>query len=302
MSEQGLYRHVMTPGLFEEERARRRTASGCSGDRAYALSRCLMDRALRASRRSLLDAMFNVWRYGSLGNAVYDNPIFRTPGLWLKLKAFAALWVSPGGGALVYWFLGAVLVIAVPLLAVLSRDRRRRAAGSLLLLGIAAQTALLSAWWSPFGWYAWGPRLLLPTLAMGLVAVVAVFQHELSLVSRMLRKHVWGLAAVAALSLLSAAANLGFLADPGATLAWFYTPHTSACHRFPDFMTERAHYYDCVHGLMTWRPIGSLWTTGLSHVWSGGGLVLMGCVGVALSACLDFSRPSLVESEEPRAR
>lgn len=237
-----------------------------------------------------LDAMFNFWRYGGVGNAVYDSAIFRTPGVWLKVKSSAALWISPGGGAFVYWFLGALVVIALPLLALLSRDSRRMAAGLLVLLGAAGETALLSAWWTPFGWYAWGPRLLLPTLAMAVVAVVAVFQRELSLVSEWLRRRIWAVSAVGALSLLSAAANLGFLARPSATLSWFYTDRNSAC--FAEFTTNRASWYACVHGPLTWDVQGSLWTSGITHIRSPVGVVLLVSMAVALVALADFERLS----------
>jgi hypothetical protein len=238
-----------------------------------------------------LNVLFNLWRYGEIGNRVYDNPIFRTPGWGLKFKAAAAVWVSPGGGAFTYWFLGALLAVGVPLVALLSRDRRRIAAGILILLGLAIQTAVLSAWWAPFGWYAWGPRLLLPTLAMTLVAVAAVFHRELLAASGWLRQHPWSIVVLVGLSLVSAAANLGFLIDPAGTMQWFYMPHTAACPRFPDFLAARSHYYDCAHGVMTWRIRGSLWTFGAKLIWSRDGLLLMGCALIVVAALLDLAPP-----------
>ena len=238
----------------------------------------------------IANTLFNVWRYGGVGNRVYDDAIYRTPGWWLKIKAAGAIWVSPGGGAFTYWFLGAVLVLGLPLLALLSRNRRHIAAGTLILAGLAFQTAALSAWWAPFGWYAWGPRLLLPTLAMAVVAVIAVFRREFHAASAWLRRHPWSIVVLVVLSLISAAANLGFLVDPGGALQWFYTPHTAACPTFPDFMTERSHYYDCTAGVMTWHVRGSLWTFGARSIWSREGLVLMGCALIGVAALLDLDR------------
>lgn len=62
--------------------------------------------------------------------------------------------------------------------------------------------------------------------------------------------------------------------NPNAVMFWFYTPHTSVCPRFPDFVAYPAHYFDCVFGTVSWRLAGSLWGSGAKQVLSFQGLLL----------------------------
>jgi hypothetical protein len=264
--------------------ARARRRSWWSVDRAAAL-------ALVAGCAGglLADGLFNVWRYGRLGNPAYGASSNITPGIWLKVKAAAALWVSPGGGNFLYWFLGALLAVGLPVLALRSNDRRRVVAGALVVAGLAAQTALLSAWWAPFGWYAWGPRLFLSTLGMAVVAGIGVFDLEFRTALSWLRRHVIAVSApLLALTIVSAAANLGFLVDPKSTLLWFYAPHTAACPE--DIAAHPSAYYHCIGGLMTWRPRNSLWSVGIHHIKSLDGTLLMLSALLAMFALLDPHR------------
>jgi hypothetical protein len=125
---------------------------------------------------------------------------------------------------------------------------------------------------------------------MAVVAVVAVFRREFLEAAGWLRRHPWSIVVLVGLSLVSAAANLGFLVDPAGTLQWFYTPHTAACPQFPDFVADRSHYYDCTTGVMTWSVRGSLWTFGARSIWSREGLVLMGAALIGVAALLDLER------------
>jgi hypothetical protein len=248
----------------------------------------------------LADGLFNVWRYGHLGNPAYGTSSNITPGVWLKVKAAAALWVSPGGGNFLYWFLGSLLAVGLPVLALRSGDRRRVAAGALVLLGLAAQTALLSAWWAPFGWYAWGPRLFLSALGMAVFAAIGVLDLEFRAASSWLRRRFVAVGVpLLALAIVSAAANLGFLVDPKSTLLWFYAPHTAACPE--DIASLPSAYYHCVGGLMTWRPRNSLWSVGVHHIKSLDGTLLMLAALLATFALLDPRRFPR-ESVEPYDR
>jgi hypothetical protein len=218
-----------------------------------------------------LDVAFNLWRFGGVSNPVYDDPIYRTPGILLKLNGAASVWLAPGGGALPFWFAGAIAAIAIPICALRGPDRRRRIAASLVLGALALQTLILSMWWSPFGWYAWGPRLLLPTLAMAVMATLIVFPDELqrALHGPWRRSLVAPIAGL--LILVSATATVGFVASSTRVQNWFYEPHGQDCPVFPDFNADRAHYYDCVYGTMMWNPRGSLWATSAREVasWKG---------------------------------
>jgi len=189
--------------------------------------------------------------------------------------------------------------LALPLLALRSRDRRKIVAGALVLVGLALQTALLSVWWTPFGWFAWGPRLIMPTLAMAVVAVVALFHGELLTAFGWLRQHPWSIALLAGLTLISASANLGFLTDPGGTLQWFFEPHATDCTHLPDLFVNPKLWFHCYHGVMTWRIPGSLWVDGARHIYSLEGILLVVSALIALLALLDLERARPAPSPSP---
>jgi hypothetical protein len=122
-----------------------------------------------------LNSAFNVFRFGSLQNSAYMQPALENTKPGLILRLFVAQWFSPNGGLLWFWLLAPALVIGVAVLASgrprWSVERLAAPAVALLLFG---QILLLSTWWQPFGWYAWGPRLVLPLIPAFIVAGAAV--------------------------------------------------------------------------------------------------------------------------------
>jgi len=108
------------------------------------------------------NAAFNLLRFHSAWNTQYLTPYFFVGSLHRRMQYCIALWLAPNGGVLMFWptlalFTAGVLVIGLP---------RRRITKPAIIVAIVlgAMTLMLSGWYSPFGWWAWGPRLLLPWL------------------------------------------------------------------------------------------------------------------------------------------
>lgn len=118
------------------------------------------------------NAGLNFFRYGHVWNDFYV-PSSR-PGAHLWPGIFAAMVASPNGG--IIWFWGPLVALATlaaahawPSAAPLTRWPI--ALNCALLLGLVA---FFTLWYAPFGWQAWGPRLLDPWLpALGLAALIA---------------------------------------------------------------------------------------------------------------------------------
>jgi hypothetical protein len=119
-------------------------------------------------------ALFNVFRYGTVLNedelgAVWGESYggnILPLSLGQRLLHFAGLLVAPNGGLLFFW----PLAVAVLLLAL-----RRSWRGLAIWATLLVLTAGFASYFNPFGWFAWGPRLLLPWIpALALLAVAAL--------------------------------------------------------------------------------------------------------------------------------
>lgn len=104
---------------------------------------------------------FNLWRFGSIINAGYLDPRYRA-GPYDAALHLLGLWVSPNGGLV--WF--APVVVAAVVAASLAPRRAPDDAGPLVARGALAVMAVITVgfarWYAPMGWWAWGPRYLLP--------------------------------------------------------------------------------------------------------------------------------------------
>ncbi len=140
---------LLLPGGAEREpRATRTTLAACG---------------LGAAAGLASNALFNVWRFGGPVNVGYLDPAFRAAPAQ-SLMNFAGLWTSPNGGLL--WFapilMAAVLVAAAAPLRGAVVGPRYVARGALAIL--LALSVGFARWYAPMGWWAWGPRYLLPWL------------------------------------------------------------------------------------------------------------------------------------------
>jgi hypothetical protein len=173
-----------------------------------------------ASAGVTLDAAFNVFRFGSPLNQAYLNPLYRTPGLRYPTSFSAAIWLSPNAGLLFFWPVAVLLIVVgvgVPLrrMGTSAEDLRRWLPAAALLVVIAGYTVSLGFWWAPFGWIAWGPRLVLPLIPAFVLAALHVGGQD---ARRALGKVVVSQIGIAVLILIAVA---GVLPQVGAV--WNFT-------------------------------------------------------------------------------
>jgi hypothetical protein len=137
---------------------------------------------------------FNVLRFGTPRNAYYLDPALRTQSLHWIAELSAGLFVSPNGGIVLFWPLASLLtavLVAIPFARALRHRTTWIDTWPALALAamLLALTLGLASWWSPFGWWAWGPRLSPPWVpAIVLVALSAHGSGLTPVVARVLSR------------------------------------------------------------------------------------------------------------------
>jgi hypothetical protein len=108
---------------------------------------------------------YNVYRFHDaleFGYKPPGDPGFTTP----LLDGAGGLLLSPEKSVVLF----APAIVLVPL-ALIALWRRERATTALMLALFAATFVLAATWWSWMGGWSWGPRLLIPGVALVLVAI-----------------------------------------------------------------------------------------------------------------------------------
>jgi hypothetical protein len=155
-----------------------------------------------------VSAAVNSFRFGMPYNVSYVEESMMAPPVSFQLDFFAALWVAPNAGLLFFWPLLVLTLVALPV-AVWRRGRQPGSAADWLPLGVLAVTlvlltAFLARWWAPFGWWAWGSRLILPWMpAVLLVALFIYAEHAEALVRPLASTHARIVALAAVVFLLA---------------------------------------------------------------------------------------------------
>ena len=147
----------------------------------------------------VVNAAFNYFRFGEVVNQVYGDAASQRAdiGLWPG-KLLAAI-VSPNAGLITGWPVAVLLIVIVTAAAVSKAQGRERlvAAGPVLLLG--AILVGFSAYYAPFGWYAWLNRLTIPWMpAIVMVTLAANPGVARTALQYLVRKRIAALAAVVA--------------------------------------------------------------------------------------------------------
>jgi hypothetical protein len=194
---------------------------------------------------------FNLLRFDQLTNATYAEPVTRTPTIALKLKFAGSIWAAPNSGLAVFWPLCAVVFLSVILLAV-SQARSGRAAdarvvgvGAVVLVSLAGLTIGYADWYAPFGWIAWGPRLMLLLVPAVLLFAVATVPDELEgLVQARGRRAAALRCAAVLLALVAWIPQIGVLFRPSAMGALFAPD--SVCPRQQPISQDPDYYYSCI--------------------------------------------------------
>lgn len=198
-----------------------------------------------------LTGAFNLLRFDQLTNAGYSDPVTRTPTLALKLKFAGSLWVSPNGGLALFWPLCAIVfTIAVVLAATQARhgeaaDRRVLGVGVIIFACLAALTIGYADWYAPFGWIAWGPRLMLLMVPAVLLFAIATLPEEFEGVIRARNRPAVVVRAMAVLvALVAWVPQIGVLFRPSAMGGLFAAD--SACPRQQPISQDPHYYYSCI--------------------------------------------------------
>jgi hypothetical protein len=194
-------------------------------------------------------AGFNWFRWHQVTNRVYFAPDLQAPGTLRRLGQGVALWLSPNGGTGWFWPLATALVIGVIAIACRELTRRPvawvRAAPALGIVAIVlAQTVLLASWFDPFGWIAWGPRLMLPVIPAIVVIGVVIYSREIDAALRIALARPVRAVLVTTIVLVMALPQVNVLHAVIETSAIFAPDAT--CPTTPIVQTDTpAYYYGC---------------------------------------------------------
>ena len=232
------------------------------------------------------NAGFNVFRYGSIRNPSLLRSFEQAPNR-AAVRAFAALWVAPNGGILWFWPV-AVAILALTVAASIRHTGRssswRRLAAPIVAGLLVVEVAGLSKWFSPFGWIAWGPRLLLPLLpAMLLVVAVLGTADATRLLSRFLTGRWFWPGAVG--TVLVGLPQAMVLYHPHALAQFFVDPRCRNAH----IHSNPSRYYRCFDYL-AWSKRPLLLQDGLEGLNSAGGRLFAVAFGAAILSLLYFAR------------
>jgi hypothetical protein len=244
----------------------------------------------------VLASLLNIVRFGTVQNTNYLNSDFRTPGVGRMLEYAVALLVSPSGGIFVFWLSAGVLVSTACLLPFVSRSHRQLdLRPALALIAICVVLVLgLAAWWTPFGWTSYGPRLSLPWLLPLVLMSLVAYGDSLAPLAARLLSSTWRLLAIFTVVFALTLPHVGEMWRPNSTAAFFgqaqgyVTPWNgsiaqwhSAQHKLLWFVRPQPLY--ALHGLRT-----------------TGGILTALVVGFGLFGCLVLLRGALPEERSTR--
>lgn len=219
--------------------------------------------------------LFNLWRFGTWKNTNYLNPDFRTPGFALPARVFGSLYLSPSGGVLVIWFFATLVAIVVPVLVISQSDKflvLKNISPILLICAPLGQAFLLSKWYSPFGWISWGPRTMIPVVAMTSAACCLAFPEALG---KILGSRI--IIPLSILSFVSLGPSVGYLNKPSEVMADFLTADKS-CPTMPVLQIDPEYYFHCLEAGI-WKVDHSMFSAGwleTSGILSGVVMTLFG--------------------------
>ena len=216
---------------------------------------------------------YNEIRFGSLlvfgygPNDRYDTPL---------LHGLNGLLFSPGGGLFIYNPLTALGLIGVALLVFGPKVERDRALSLLIVLLIAPRTLFFAKWHYWWGGSIWGPRFLLPVVALLSLMIVPVMRCSTTVVMRTATYIAVAVLGVFGgfVSYLSARVPLGewlsVMSSPGLRARLGIHNATTAAQQFNSLYfswptSSIGGYLTLIHRHMA-LPSGDLWASGHATV------------------------------------
>jgi len=211
----------------------------------------------------VLIEIFNLWRFDSLSNPTYTSPLLFTRQLSTNLSSFFGLWFAPGGGVLVFWLVSGLICLFVPVCSLCQKSPKKRESSIAILINLTLATATLATWFSPFGWNAWGPRLLIPTIAMIGFVTLLLFEEVIGELKKFYSKHRIAYAGISILVVISAIPSYGVVFQPS-SFHHFFTPD-AVCPKLLIIQNDSDYFYRCLRHMM-WRTDESMWGLGFDGV------------------------------------
>jgi hypothetical protein len=214
-----------------------------------------------------LNALFDEFRYGTVTNRYYLEPWLRADS-HVRVSFFGAVFAAPNGGLAWFWTAALLLFAAAAAWAITQAVRARRAVyhwgPMIVVVGlVVVWGAELAAWFSPFGWLAWGPRLFIPLIPAATVAVAHAGGPGFAGTVR----RAFALPVVAAVLIVTAA----LCAWPEASAPWTWQVATpviltpdAGCPALPDIRTHPLGYQRCEADI-AWRAKPSILGRSLGH-------------------------------------
>ncbi|HEX8143156.1 MAG TPA: hypothetical protein VF553_11215 [Pyrinomonadaceae bacterium] len=225
-----------------------------------AVKRRVFHLALGAVLSAASTALFNYFRFRTFYNRDYLTDILIVPSWRIQLDFFLGIWFSPNGGLAFFWPSFVFLYFALAALLVfqgLRRERhtqdersgRERLIFYLPLLIVSASLFALtlgfSRWYAPFGWVAWGPRLLLPWIPAMLLLLFSFYAAQFEALLRALLGGTYRFAFTCAAFVLASVPQFAILFRHQ-VLGGIFGPSPD-CPRSPIIQESVAYYYHCMH-------------------------------------------------------
>jgi len=247
---------------------------GRGGTKVRTVRRQLVGLAAGAVLAFASNAAFNLFRFDSIWNTYNLRPLLRVPGVERRIRIAVSIWAAPNGGLLVFWPLAVLLGIVSIAWAL----RRQGGTGlprwpAVVLLGVAAWlTAGFASWFSPFGWFAWGPRLELPWVPALLVLTTVIYPHRARVVAQWVFATTPRRIGAALVVTVAALPHLAALFPPDPLFRFFATDST--CPVTPAIETaSRDYFYRCTIDHWAWHKT-PVWLDALSGLGNHTGLRL----------------------------
>ncbi len=193
---------------------------------------------------------FNYFRHASVYNHGLIRGEFIVPSIKLQLSAFLGLWLSPNGGLVLFWSSFVFLYLAVGTYVIFHKSVVRNYLSNFERFGFYVPLILItgllllltsgfSRWYAPFGWEAWGPRLMLPWIPALLLMLLYFYPEQATLVVKAVLNRL-GLFPVFIALVLITLPQLVVCFDSRLMTDIFTL--NSGCSR-PPVIQENAHYY-----------------------------------------------------------
>ena len=225
--------------------------------------------------------------------ALYASPVGARP---LRRAHWVAVWIAPNAGLAIFWVLAGLLVVGLVVATVRTRGRARLT-GLALVVALLIVTGTLASWYAPFGWIAWGPRLMLPALPAVTLTVLVLYAPGIErllrrLLATGLRTAVWGLLLIAL-----APPEVNILHAPYVA-GDLFTPD-QACPTSPS-VGDPSYYYHCIdhyawgrHWLLlsSFRALNGTWGIVFAVAFAAIWATLIGFIHGRVSAAARAAEP-----------